>query len=57
MKIDITFNQAPCECNKNYMLVITLQFHDELEFLETGLERKLNLTVVEGQTETPFVRT
>ena len=50
MKIDITFNKAPCE-------LITLRFHDELEFMETGLERKLNLSNVEGGSITPFVYT
>lgn len=43
-----------CCCLK---VVVTISFHDELEFMEPAIEKKLNLSNIQGENETPYVFT
>jgi hypothetical protein len=54
MKIDIYFNKAPCDCKNDDSLVIEIKFHDELDYLEAGLQRNLSLFEVKENQEIAY---
>ena len=56
-KLTLHLIKLHANVNRSLKIVVTINFHDELEYMEPAIEKKLNLSNIEGENETPYIFT